>query len=96
MDFQASIPWRRKISDQRPLRNPDLKCKHAKIDQHREEFRGVMNLPVVDGMRMRDPEERILPTQPFKTPVHNNAQNVKSGKQDRRQRKPAQEHDNEM
>ncbi|MGC2196721.1 MAG: hypothetical protein WA628_18755 [Terriglobales bacterium] len=55
-----------------------------------------MNLAVVDGMGMSDPEERILPTQPFETPVHKDAQNIESGKEPGWQREPAQEHDGQV
>ena len=79
INFQASLA-RPENRHQNPLGNPDLKGKDGDVNEQREKFRGVSYRAVVYRVGMDDPEERILPSQPFEFSINQHAQRAKDRK----------------
>jgi hypothetical protein len=67
--------------DEHPFRDPDLKGENPKVDHQGEEFRGIPDLVVMDRMGMEDPEQGVLPLDPFQVRVGQHAEEDEDGKQ---------------
>jgi hypothetical protein len=79
--------------DQQPFRDPDLKGENPEVDRQGEELRGIPDLVVMDRMGMEDPEQGVLPPEPFQVRVGQHAEEDEGGKKRNRQRQLPEEDD---
>ena len=77
--------------DEQPFGHPDLEGKNAKVNQDGKELRGVADSAVFKGVRIDDPENRVLPAQVFEVLVDEHTHQAEAEKDNQRQPEAAQE-----
>src|ERR1700686_2389305 len=77
--------------DEQAFGHPDLEGENAEVNEEEKEFRDVADSAVFNGVRIDDPDERVLPAPAFEVLIDEHTHPAEAEKENQRQPEAAQE-----